>query len=317
MMANWPIRPLIPPTARSAGSARSPSSRRRSVRTRRVARSGAPRRPSHRPVWAKANHDSGISSIASRGVPLASAATAAVTLPQSIATTQPTAAATTPSRGGRRSPGSAAIWSGSATGPAYVAGDRAPKRLHVRGATVAGRQVRPRSLSGMRRQPPPPPPPPPSPGRSRGPGPGGRDGQSPMPRWAIWVLAGALVAMFLLPSLFSTDDRTKIPYSDLREKVAAGQVEEITWSNDGGDIDGTLTDGTEFTSNGPVEPPEEDLALFRDHDVEVEFSNPQPSILDSLLPILLPIAFFIGIFWLLQRRAQSQMGSIMSIGRSK
>src|SRR5690606_3383499 len=55
----------------------------------------------------------------------------------------------------------------------------------------------------------------------------------------------------------------------------------------------------------------------RDHDVEVEFSNPQPSILDSLLPILLPIAFFIGIFWLLQRRAQSQMGSIMSIGRSK
>jgi cell division protease FtsH len=33
--------------------------------------------------------------------------------------------------------------------------------------------------------------------------------------------------------------------------------------------------------------------------------------------LLIPIALFIGIFWLLQRRAQSQMGGIMSIGRSR
>ncbi len=100
-------------------------------------------------------------------------------------------------------------------------------------------------------------------------------------------------------------------------QVAEDEVEEITWSNDGGSITGTLNDGTEFTSNGPNEPPEEDLALFREHDVNVEFSNPQPSIFDALLPLLIPIALFIGIFWLLQRRAQSQMGGIMSIGRSK
>jgi len=54
-----------------------------------------------------------------------------------------------------------------------------------------------------------------------------------------------------------------------------------------------------------------------EHDVNVEFSNPQPSIFDALLPLLIPIALFIGIFWLLQRRAQSQMGGIMSIGRSR
>ena len=131
------------------------------------------------------------------------------------------------------------------------------------------------------------------------------------------MLAGVLLSMFLLPSLFSTDDRTEIPYSELRSKVVEDQVEEITWSNDGGSITGTLTDGTEFSSNGPNEPPEEDLALFREHEVNVEFSNPQPSILDALLPLLIPIALFIGIFWLLQRRAQSQMGGIMSIGRSK
>jgi cell division protease FtsH len=138
-----------------------------------------------------------------------------------------------------------------------------------------------------------------------------------MPRWLIWVLGGALVAIFVLPSFVSREDKSKIAYSDLRDKVAEDQVEEITWSNDGGSITGTLTDGTEFTSNGPNEPPEEDLALFREHDVNVEFSNPQPSIFDALLPLLIPIALFIGIFWLLQRRAQSQMGGIMSIGRSK
>jgi cell division protease FtsH len=138
-----------------------------------------------------------------------------------------------------------------------------------------------------------------------------------MPRWAIWVLGGALVALLALMSFSSGDDRDKIAYSDLRSKVAADQVDEITWSNDGGSITGKLTDGTEFSSNGPTEPPEDDLALFREHDVEVEFSNPQPSIFEAFLPLLIPVVLFVGIFWLLQRRAQSQMGGIMSIGRSK
>jgi len=138
-----------------------------------------------------------------------------------------------------------------------------------------------------------------------------------MPRWAIWVLGAALVSLLLVMSLGSGDNRESIAYSDLRTKVAADQVDEITWSNDGGSITGKLTDGTEFSSNGPNEPPEDDLALFREHDVEVKFSNPQPSIFEVLLPLLIPVVLIVGIFWLLQRRAQSQMGGIMSIGRSK
>jgi cell division protease FtsH len=139
-----------------------------------------------------------------------------------------------------------------------------------------------------------------------------------MPRWVIWVIGGALVTLLFTMSFGSDDNREEIPYSDLRTRVQADQVEEISWSNDGGNITGTLADGTEFKSNGPTEPPEDDLALFREHDVEVEFENPQPSIFESLLlPLLFPILLLIGIFWLLQRRAQSQMGGIMSIGRSK
>jgi cell division protease FtsH len=167
----------------------------------------------------------------------------------------------------------------------------------------------------MSQQSPPPPPPPPSPGRSRGPGRPGRDQQ--LPKWAIWVLAGALIAVLLLPSLLTQSDRTDIDYSTLRERVADDRVESLKWDNNNGSITGTLDDGTEFSSNGPLEPPEEDLALFREHNVEVTFDTPQGSLFEALLPLLIPVALFLGIFWLMQRRAQSQMGGIMSIGRSK
>jgi cell division protease FtsH len=66
-----------------------------------------------------------------------------------------------------------------------------------------------------------------------------------------------------------------------------------------------------------LEPSEEDRALFREHDVDVKFDTPGGSWFTALLPLLIPVTLFVGIFWLMQRRAQSQMGGIMSIGRSR
>ncbi|MEO7427807.1 MAG: ATP-dependent zinc metalloprotease FtsH, partial [Acidimicrobiales bacterium] len=51
--------------------------------------------------------------------------------------------------------------------------------------------------------------------------------------------------------------------------------------------------------------------------VEVKYKTPTPGWLSSLLPILLPILLIVGFFVWMQRRAQSQMGGIMSIGRSR
>jgi hypothetical protein len=116
-------------------------------------------------------------------------------------------------------------------------------------------------------------PPPPSPGRSRGPGRQGRDQQ--LPRWAIWVVAGALIGVLIGVLLFSSflsgSDRESIEYSQLRQLVADDQVQSIEWDADNGSISGTLDDGTEFSSNGPIEPSEEDLALLFEHNVDVEF----------------------------------------------
>src|SRR5215207_1332483 len=173
-----------------------------------------------------------------------------------------------------------------------------------------------RILWSMSQQSPPPPPPPPSPGRSpRGSGLGGRDS---LPRWTIWVLGGVVLALlFLGPSLMTSTDRDEIDYSEMLTRVQQDEVSEITWNNNDGSITGKLDDGTEFSTNGPLEPAEDDRALFREHDVKLEFTSPQGSWIEALLPLLIPVALFVGIFWLMQRRAQSQMGGIMSIGRSR
>ncbi len=171
-----------------------------------------------------------------------------------------------------------------------------------------------RILAAMSQQSPPPPPPPSS-GRSpRGTGTGGRES---LPRWSIWVLAGVVLAVLILPTFMNRTSRKEIDYSDLLAKVQQDQVQEITWDNNDGSITGELKDKTEFQSNGPLEPSEDDRALFREHDVQVKFDTPGGSWLTALLPLLVPLALFVGIFWLMQRRAASQMGGIMSIGRSR
>ena len=126
-----------------------------------------------------------------------------------------------------------------------------------------------------------------------------------------------LAFLFLGPSLMTSTDRDEIDYSEMLTRVQQDEVSEITWNNNDGSITGKLDDGTEFSTNGPLEPAEDDRALFREHDVKLEFTSPQGSWIEALLPLLIPVALFVGIFWLMQRRAQSQMGGIMSIGRSR
>ena len=56
---------------------------------------------------------------------------------------------------------------------------------------------------------------------------------------------------------------------------------------------------------------------MEENDVAVEFSTPTVSFLGQLIPFMLPMLLIIGFFVWMNRRAQGQMGGIMSIGRSK
>jgi cell division protease FtsH len=165
----------------------------------------------------------------------------------------------------------------------------------------------------------PPPPPPPS-GDKRG-----RSGGKPesgWPRWSLWVLLGLVTASVVVSSLLSSqEDSEAISYDKFMTLVEAGQVESVEINNDNAKISGVRANesGAKFTTTGPLEGgiPEADLAEMREQGVEIEFNTPQPGLLVSILPFLLPVLLLIGFFWWMQRRAQGQMSGIMSIGRSK
>ena len=193
----------------------------------------------------------------------------------------------------------------------------------------------------------PPPPPPPPPGRGRAPGStpprsnrptfNGRNssnrgsGQRPSPpsgegtrrngwpRWLLWVLIGVLVATVIIPNLLPRQSGDAISYTEFIEQVRDGNVEAIEINNGTGEISGTLNDGTAFTTTGGGERglSETDEALAREQNVTIEFTTPTNNWFVGLLGLMLPVLLIIGFFVWLQRRAQGQMGGVMSVGKSK
>jgi len=162
----------------------------------------------------------------------------------------------------------------------------------------------------------PPSQPPPEPG-----GPGDEPRQPTGPhwtRWLAWVALLVILGTLILPGLFSEESSETVTYSEFLDQVDAGAVVTVEINNNNGDITGELADGSMFRTTGPTELPPEDYALLRDRlGSGVEFTRPSSSIWGSLLPLLLPVGLLILFFWWMQRRAQGQMGGIMSIGRSR
>jgi cell division protease FtsH len=156
------------------------------------------------------------------------------------------------------------------------------------------------------------PPPPPS---SDKPGSGRFGGDQSWPKWMIWVLLGVILAAVLIPTLASSDSGTKVAYGDFKSSLTSDDVKSATYNNTNGNINGELNDGTKVTTTGPTPLPDDDANLFSAKGVK--FETPEASIWASILPLLIPIALLIGFFIWMQRRAQGQMGGIMSIGRSK
>ena len=185
----------------------------------------------------------------------------------------------------------------------------------------------------MENLPPPPPPPPPGRGRPDGNRSDGRRSEPRPPRnsptgdndtpqwrrWAPWVAAGIFLAAVVVPSLTSGNDGTEISYSEFIDRVAAGEVAQIEIDNATGRIVGELVDGSRFNSTGGGDRglSEADEQLINARGVEYEFNAPSSNWLLNLAGLLLPVMLIIGFFVWMQRRAQGQMGNMMSIGRSK
>jgi cell division protease FtsH len=125
------------------------------------------------------------------------------------------------------------------------------------------------------------------------------------------VVVGAIALQFAASSTPSD----QLNYGDFIAKLSSDQVTEAKFDNANGKITGTLQDGSNFSTTGPIQLSDSDQALFIQKGVE--YSSPTQSIWGTLIPLLLPVLLLIGFFVWMQRRASGQMGGIMSIGRSK
>ena len=153
----------------------------------------------------------------------------------------------------------------------------------------------------------------PTPGEKTGSGRFGSD--QGWPRWTIIVLLVVVVGAIALQFAASSTPSDQLNYGDFIAKLSSDQVTEAKFDNANGKITGTLQDGSNFSTTGPIQLSDSDQALFIQKGVE--YSSPTQSIWGTLIPLLLPVLLLIGFFVWMQRRASGQMGGIMSIGRSK
>ncbi len=162
--------------------------------------------------------------------------------------------------------------------------------------------------------PPPPPPPPPLP-RDNDARPGDRPAWT---RFAGYAVAVALLLMFVVPVLFNTSSNNETGYQEFRDKAIAGEIASAEFNNQTGHITATTTSGDELQVAGPLDLSPEDSDLFLRTIPGFRFKTPGSNIWTGfIIPILAPLALILLFFYFLQRRAQGQMGNIMSIGRSK
>ncbi len=134
---------------------------------------------------------------------------------------------------------------------------------------------------------------------------------------AVGVGLVVVVALLVLRGGGSAD-RQAVGYSDLLGRLVPGhQVAKADISNDTGHITGQLADGTRFSTDGPQPSIDGDVRALRDSGADVSFHSTVSNPLLSFLPLLLMIGVIAGLYLWMGRRAQSQMGGMMSIGRSR
>ncbi len=145
-------------------------------------------------------------------------------------------------------------------------------------------------------------------------------------KWGTWALFA--VAVIIMLALFSTPGSSgeQVSYSQYITWLEEGIVESVNRDNVNGEIQFTLEEDPPqtYVTTGPTSSYEEELALLRenveyseDSDSGLNFNTPSDNFFTSLLFFMLPVTVLIAFFWWMQRRAQGQMGGIMSVGRSK
>lgn len=138
-------------------------------------------------------------------------------------------------------------------------------------------------------------------------------------RWIAIVIAVVVVLAVILTGPFHSTNATKQSDGQFLQALQSHQVASATINKDTGHLTYTNTQGQEFSVQGNSEI---DTQLWTEYRSLIPakgltVTTGTTSLLASLLPYLIYGVIVVGFFILITRRAQGQMGNIMSIGRSK
>ncbi len=135
-------------------------------------------------------------------------------------------------------------------------------------------------------------------------------------RWVVGVGVGVLALLLLATQLASPRSPATQSYTTFTQELTHHDIKSATVNGATGTISYQLTSGSTYTTDGPVTNGTDLVNQWSKYaDVTVKQNN--GSIWSALLPYLVWILLLVAFFVWISRRAQGQMGGIMSIGRSK
>ncbi|MHB1087941.1 MAG: ATP-dependent zinc metalloprotease FtsH [Acidimicrobiales bacterium] len=148
--------------------------------------------------------------------------------------------------------------------------------------------------------------------------PGGEKPMAPESRRRLITIAiiAFVLGILVIPSLFPSKTVKTLSYSSLIQEVRSQHVLSASINNSSGVITGQLTDGSNYSSNGPLPVVNDEVNSLKTNNVTVTFANPS-SFASTFLPYLIWILIFVGFFMFANRQARGQMNGMMSVGRSK
>ena len=135
-------------------------------------------------------------------------------------------------------------------------------------------------------------------------------------RYLTIAIVAFVLGILFIPSLFQAKAVKTLTYSTLLHDARTQKVLSATINNASGVVTGQLTNGTNYTSNGPAPALNDEINTLKNNNVSVNFQNPS-SFASTFLPYLIWILIFVGFMMFASRQARGQMNGMMSVGRSK
>ena len=116
-------------------------------------------------------------------------------------------------------------------------------------------------------------------------------------RWLWPSIVLVIIGVLVLSMVFQHSTAKSLKYSQFLSDASHHQITNATFDSGNGVITGQLTNGTQFTAQGPNPVLPNDIAAIRKDGVEVNFSQQTTNFLSFIFPYLLIGLLFFGILW--------------------